>query len=471
VSNEIDGSQHPSHTAADSGELLRLLVESATDFAIFSMDPNGLVTSWNTGAEHMLGYKQEEILGRSADVLFPPEEGGAEAGNEERRRALADGRAEDERWQMRRDGSRFWASGLLMPLADPRQGFVKIFRERTKQHQAEQRLRESEERFRLLATSIPQLVFRSRPDGERTWGSPQWIEFTGLGLEASLELGWLDAVHPDDREATMAAWRDARASGSEYYAEQRVRRLADGEWRWHQTRARPLPDGVEREWVGTMTDVHELRTLQDRQKVMLAELQHRTRNLLAVVQSVARQTLRTSASLPGFGAEFESRLRALGRVQGLLARADHGPIPLRDLIEAELTAHGDGGDAPGKAQVHGPTVTLPPGSAQTLALALHELATNSVKYGALAQPGGKLAVTWRVEGAGTERRVVLDWREGGVAMPEGGLPRRKGYGSELIERALPYQLKANTRLEFGIDGVRCAIEVPITAAEQEATHG
>lgn len=216
------------------------------------------------------------------------------------------------------------------------------------------------------------------------------------------------------------------------------------------------------DWVGTSTDVHEMRGLQERQKVLLAELQHRTRNLLAVVQSVARQTLRVSPSLPEFAAEFEGRLRALGRVQGLLAQVDHGAIDLHLLLEAELAAHADGAESSGKLVIDGPPVLLPATSAQAFALAIHELATNAVKYGALNQPAGKLEIRWSFQGdAAPEPRVVLDWRESEVKMPDPALPARKGYGSELIERALPYQLHAETRLEFGPDGVRCRIIAPV----------
>ena len=164
------------------------------------------------------------------------------------------------------------------------------------------------------------------------------MDFTGLGFEDSLGLGWLDAIHPDDREVTLRRWAEAAATG-EYYVEHRVRRTADGGYRWHQTRARPMDtgDGTEEgEWVGTMTDIHDLRSTQDQQRVLVAELHHRTRNLLAVVQSIALRTLRTSASLEGFGEEFESRLQALGRVQGLLARADQEAVDLRALVDAEL---------------------------------------------------------------------------------------------------------------------------------------
>ena len=450
----------------DPRELFELIVESATDFAIFTFGPDGAVTSWNPGAERLLGYKEEEIIGGNADVIFTPEDRDAGIPEEERRKARAEGRAEDERWHLRRDGSCFWGSGAAMPVRGG-DGFIKIMRDLTERHASEERLRQSEAEFRLLATSIPQLVFRCGPDGSRTWASPQWNSFSGLDSAASLHLGWLEAVHPDDREATLDAWRAASAC-SEHYSEQRVRRAADGEYRWHQMRARPIKD-PSGEWVGTMTDIHDLKALEGRQAVLIAELHHRTRNLLAVVQSIASQTMRSAESLPAFAAEFESRLRALSRVQGLLARVEHQDVDLREIVEAELAAHGDGKLGTDKVSVAGPSVPLPATSAQAVALALHELATNAVKHGALAQLAGRLDVSWQMDQE-PEPRIALQWRESGVTMPQGGRPARRGYGTELIERALRYQLKAKTKLEFGEDGVRCSIEVP-TVALRQAPHG
>jgi two-component sensor histidine kinase len=114
----------------------------------------------------------------------------------------------------------------------------------------------------------------------------------------------------------------------------------------------------------------------------------------------------------------------------------------------------------------GPSVELPTAAAQALGLALHELATNAVKYGALAHPDGKVHIAWSFITEGAEPQVSLEWRESGVEMPA-TKPERKGYGSELIERALPYQLDAKTKLEFASDGVRCAITVPIRKAHTE----
>ncbi len=435
-------------------DLLRLIFESATDFAVFAQDNAGKVISWNIGAERLTGYSEKEILGGDGDVIFTSEDRAGGAPQRERSTASLNGRSEDERWHQRKDGSRFWGSGLLMRLQTG-DGFVKIMRDRTAQHTSELELKESEARFRMLATSIPQLVFRSLEDGARSWGSPQWEIYAGLSDAESRGFGWLAAVHPDDREVTRSRWQDAQDSG-EYYIEHRIRRAADGEYRWHQTRAKPA--GQSRtEWVGTSADVHDMRCLQDRQQILLSELQHRTRNLLALVQAIARQTVKSSTSLADFSHQFESRLHALSRVQGLLARTDHGPVDLQQIVRAELEAHGPG-DA---ADIGGPSVELAPNAAQALALALHELATNAVKYGALSQPG-KLAVKWRLRQEDGDAHVILNWRETGVTMPDpAGEGRRKGYGRELIERALPYQLNAITNLEFTSDGVRCTVELPL----------
>lgn len=444
-------------------ELLELIIDSATDFAIYTIDPDGIATSWNAGAERLFGFTAPEMIGHSGDVIFTPEDRAEGVPDDERRKATVDGRALDERWHQRKDGSRFWASGLLMPLRDGT-GYVKIARDRTEQYQAEQRARLQDERFKLLATSVPQLVFTTFPDGGRTWPSPQWIDFTGQDFDGSLGQGWLDAIHPDDRDETRAAW-DAAIVAGEYHMEHRVWYAAGGEYRWHQTRARPLagPTGPA-EWIGTMTDIHDLRSLKDRQDVLLAELQHRTRNLLGVVQALARQTMKMSGSLDAFRSAFEERLGALSRVQSVLAELDYGDVSLRSLIEAELVAHGDGATYTAKIAVDGPDVTLAATAAQALALGIHELATNAVKYGALAQPGGKLTVTWSVSGHGRDGVVTIDWQESGVVMPARSEGSRKGYGTELITRALPYQLNATTELVHQPDGVRCTIAVPIKGA-------
>ncbi|WP_189338479.1 sensor histidine kinase [Sphingobium sp. SCG-1] len=439
--------------------LLSLILESATDFAIFTLDDDAKATSWNIGSERLLGYSSEEMIGQNSDVIFTPEDRAKDAPEWEREQARQHGRVKDERWHMRRDGTRFWGSGLLMPLKDRPDQYVKILRDFTAQHNAEQQLRESREQFRILATSIPQLVFRTRPDGNRTWGSPQWTSFTGLDDMESRGLGWLYAVHPDDRDETQARWREAVSKG-EYYCEHRVLRVADGTYRWHQTRAKPVDHGepATSEWVGTSTDIHDLRIAQDTQALLMAELQHRTRNLLAVVQAVAQQIRRSAQTVEEFSEQFSIRLRALSRVQGILARSDHHTAALSSVIEAELAAYVSEEDMQRRIRIHGPDVTLDAGATQTLALALHELTTNAVKHGALSRDEGTLEIMWMEEEDSNAPSLSLLWAERGV--PISGPPTRSGYGMELVQRALPYQLGAKTIVDFEPDGLRCTIRVP-----------
>jgi two-component system, chemotaxis family, CheB/CheR fusion protein len=192
--------------------------------------------------------------------------------------------------------------------------------------------------------------------------------------------------------------------------------------------------------------------------VLVSELQHRTRNLLAVVRAIAAHSFAgqiADCALDGF---FQ-RLSSLGRVQGLISRAEGERVKLADIVRAELEAYGH--TARLRLEMHGPTVRLANHQVQVIALALHELVTNAVKYGALQAPEGKLSVTWETWlGAQGRQRLALLWRESGVTMPpHAGM--RRGQGRELIENALRFSLHADTQLVFAEDGVWCRIELPV----------
>jgi PAS domain S-box-containing protein len=462
----MDDMAHERNSDLRDQGMLALAAEIADDYAMLVMDPSGRVQSMNPGAQKILCYTPEEFIGLSADIIFTPEDLARNEAELERARALGDGRAEDERWHLRKDGTRFWGSGVLTALPEGA-GFIKIMRDLTVRRAAEDALRASEERFRTLTTSIPQLVFTCREDGWRTWGSPQWVIYTGLSDKDSRGFGWLEAVHPDDRDRTISLWREAMNGGT-YLAEHRIRRAKDTEYRWHQTRAHPLPHGNDeaREWVGASSDIHQLRALKESQHVLLAELQHRTRNLLAMVQSIIERSSRSATSIPGFVTDLTDRLRALSRAESIAPTAEQGAVDIRSLIQAELEAHIPKVQSASRVSVEGPSLKIPAESAQPLMLALHELATNAVKYGALSQEEAHLDIRWHIEQEEDEPEVVLQWQERSVQMPPEEQRRRRGYGTELIERALPYQLSAETKLEFGADGVRCVVRVP-TAVQRE----
>jgi two-component sensor histidine kinase len=231
---------------------------------------------------------------------------------------------------------------------------------------------------------------------------------------------------------------------------------------WSDEEAALVQEVADRTW-----DALERARAEDHLRVLVAELQHRTRNLLAVVRSIANQTLSASDSLDVFRVKFEDRLAALSRVQGLLSRSDGDPITIEMIVRMELAALG-AEEALNRMRLSGPHVPLQNAMVQTLSLALHELATNARKYGALSNERGRLTVEWRVvtfdHGV---KRLTLDWMETWVASkdPAGTgevtPDSRRGYGRELIERVLPHSLGAITRYELNDTSVRCTIDMPL----------
>jgi PAS domain S-box-containing protein len=323
---------------------------------------------------------------------------------------------------------------------------------------AERKLAESERRMRTLATGIPQLVFRADAAGRRTWNSPQWIEFTGLSFEESLDRGWLDAVHPDDRAGTVASLEEA-VDRSDYYHEYRIRHAASGDYRWHQTRATALRDGSGViEWLGTSTDVEELRRLQSHQQTLLAELQHRVRNTLGIIRSIARRTAATSASVEEMSMHLEGRLGAFSRVQSIVTRQPGAGVGLMTMVEDELRAHAA---REGESlRIVGPEISFQPRAAESVSLALHELATNAVKYGALSAADGRIDVEWVRTFRDQGEWLELVWEENGVDQPL-SQPDRHGFGMELLTRTLPYDLRAETEFELRPEGLRFTLKLPL----------
>lgn len=201
----------------------------------------------------------------------------------------------------------------------------------------------------------------------------------------------------------------------------------------------------------------ELRRTMDLERFLLSELRHRVRNLIMNVDALAKRTARTSETLPEFGANFGARLAALARTQDLLGRGPEA-VDLRETLSEELEAHGIrlGGD---RVAAEGPKVELPPKVAQALGMAFHELATNAGKHGALGRDGGALLVSWEVRPGPEGRDLAIRWRETGV--PLSGRPERRGFGSDAIERHLPYMLGGEGRLAYEPDGLVCTLRFPL----------
>jgi PAS domain S-box-containing protein len=189
VVQDIDYRKRMEQALRESEERYRLILENALEFAIFTLDKEGLVTTWNPGAQRILGFEEQEIVGRRLDIIFTEEDRKNGLLDIEMGRALTQGKAQDERWHLRKDGSPFWATGLMMPLNDENGqhlGFLKILRDRTARKQAEQALRETEARFRQLADAMPQIVWSARADVPWTTITSV-VRFTGLPEDQPVE--------------------------------------------------------------------------------------------------------------------------------------------------------------------------------------------------------------------------------------------------------------------------------------------
>jgi PAS domain S-box-containing protein len=317
-----------------------------------------------------------------------------------------------------KDGKRVFIEGSTRALRDPDgilHGFLKIGQDVTGRRRAEERLRDSEERFRQFAEASSDLIWiRDADTLQFEYVSPAFEAIYGTSREAILSSDtlqrWADLIHPEDREKALSGISRIRA-GERLYLSFRIVRPSDGETRWIENTDFPLSDeqGHVQRIAGFAKDVTDARKSAARLEVLVAELQHRSRNLLGVISSIAIKTLGEE----GPAADFQARLRALSRAQGLLSQFGSDTAEVGALIRMELEAHTE--IRPPKVVVSGPKVHLTAQQVQNFSLAVHELTTNAVKYGALRQGVGQLSVSWTVgRDEKGQRRLLLDWTESGV---------------------------------------------------------
>jgi len=206
-------------------------------------------------------------------------------------------------------------------------------------------------------------------------------------------------------------------------------------------------------WVaGRQREAEQVRLRYERHlQLLIAELNHRVKNTLSIVQSFAHQSLKSSASPKEAGAAFEGRLIALATAHGILTRENWDKVRLTELVANALDAHNDTGT---RIAIEGPEMAVSPKSAITLAMTLHELATNSVKYGALSAPDGFIRVSWRTE----DGRFLLEWKDcnGPACTP----PSKTGFGTRMLTRALAAELGGKAKLDYELDGLRYEISAP-----------
>jgi PAS domain S-box-containing protein len=363
------------------------------------------------------------------------------------------------------DGREIWTNVATAPTfgSDGRvTGAVSVISDIDERQRSAEALRQSEERLRQFGEASSDVLWiRDAETMQWIYLTPAFEAIYGLDRETALRddnmTGWLDLIVPEDRQTALDSIRQVRA-GERISFEYRIRRPLDGEVRWLRNTDFPMHNWAgELCWLGGVgRDITEEKAAAQRQQVLVNELQHRARNLLGVVTAVADRTLKQGGPV---GA-FQERLQALSRAQGLLSQNGSDTVEVGALVRAELAVHADG--TTDRITTSGPKVLLTARQVQNFALAVHELTTNALKYGALKDGSGRLVVTWDIVLDGRERRrLALSWIESGVVVEPSKIERR-GYGTELIQEALAYALQAKVDYVLGEDGVRCRIELPVS---------
>jgi PAS domain S-box-containing protein len=331
---------------------------------------------------------------------------------------------------------------------------------------AEAALREAQERLTVTYESVLAGIAEVDSTGRFLRVNEAFCEISGHSREDLMRCTFLDLTHPDDVEQDRAMFeKQVRGEISRYTMEKRyVRR--DGVVRWIEVISSTVrgEDGGFGYGVRMILDITERKDAERRQKLLLDELNHRVKNTLATVQSLAANTARSCATAEEFRARFEPRLIALSKAHDRLTRNRWEGASLREIVEEELTPH-----APEwrRVEISGPEILLPPRVSLSLSLALHELATNAAKHGALSAPGGKVRIQWSVEhiGAETPPEVTVRWTETGG--PPVTAPTSNGFGSRLLT-VTARELGGKMAVDYRPSGLEWCLEFPLKTEPDHA---
>jgi PAS domain S-box-containing protein len=325
----------------------------------------------------------------------------------------------------------------------------------------ERSLRESEDRLRLaLASAATGIWDWDTKGGTLTWDQ-RTRELWGLGPDDPVTFDiFVSALNPLDRDSTLAAIERAQNASApvEYDVEQRVNGVSDGVERWVAAKGRAhFVDGVAVRMTGTARDITERKRWEEHIQLLMREVTHRSKNLLAVIQAMARQTKLASRDVNDFEVRFSGRLQALAASHDLLVQRDWHGVSISELVRSQLGHYLD--HHASQIEIEGQGLIVTPEAAQNIGLAVHELSTNAAKYGALSVPEGRVEVRWqRVPPGGDEARLCLSWIEKGG--PEVRSPSHKGFGQVVTEQLTARALQGTAHLVFAPTGVSWTLDIP-----------
>ncbi len=379
------------------------------------------------------------------------------------------------------DGREVFVSVNIDPLRDAKGalvGAVNCFVDITERKRSDDalehsRVRALEQEQRLAATYEHAAIGISEvdPEGRFLRVNEAICAITGHDRDELLSIRLFTRTHPDDVDLDQASFKQQIAGELEFYSVEKRLVRKDGRVIWISVRSSPVRDAAGKllYLVRVVQDVTERKAAERRQKLLIDELNHRVKNTLARVQSLAAQTARGTPEPGEFRARFEGRLLALSKAHDQLTHHHWENAELREVAEASLAPYAEAG----RVVLRGEKVMLRPRAVLTLAMAFHELTTNAAKYGALSVPGGRIELNWRMLAGEAERppRLRIDWTEKGG--PPVNTPDRRGFGSRLIEGSIAAELGGHARLVFAPEGLGCEIVVPlepVASGEQPGTR-
>jgi PAS domain S-box-containing protein len=363
-----------------------------------------------------------------------------------------------------RDGRWVWVWHRGMAMHDSAGELDRIISsmiEVTARKHAEDALRESEARFRHLADSAPAFIWLTDDKGELTFVNRHFEYVFERPAELIVPAGWRDLIYSDDISNFVGEFVRSLRAKRPFRSEVRVVNKS-GHVRWLRTDAvRRLDDtGHFLGYTGCAVDITETKMSQQQQTILIHELNHRVKNTLATVQSIAAQSLRADKKLGEARSAFESRLFALSRAHDVLTQESWQAADLGDIVERAVEPYG--GQGRSRFTISGPDVRLQPQSALAFAMALQELATNAAKYGALSVDEGHVNVGWSLETCLDGAQLRFQWHESGG--PPVSPPSRRGFGSRLIERTLAHDTNGRVEISYAPSGLSLAVTVPLPHA-------
>ncbi|MBW4330813.1 PAS domain-containing protein [Stakelama sp. CBK3Z-3] len=309
-----------------------------------------------------------------------------------------------------------------------------------------------------LAVNAAELsVWNWEPESDRSSWDEKLFRMLGYSGDTAVASGeaFFAAVDPADRDRVRKEIARTYEKGIPFASEFRIQ-LPDGSTRWLAGRGARIPGSSPPRLTGVNFDITDRKQSEDRQQLIMRELDHRVKNMLAIILSITRLTARSDVALPVFLESFTNRLQAMARTHALLAEGRWRGLTLRAVIEEELAQYRAAGAQ--NLMLDGPDLLISPEAGQSLSMAIHELATNAAKYGALSTPAGRLTVRWSRRREGKEGMLAIEWieRDG----PKVSEPDHTGFGTTVLNRILTSQLRAKVQQRFPEAGMELRIEVP-----------